>query len=99
VKTLTRTRRETFFSKACFLGMSKKSEFLIGLTTGLVLVYTVMGTLPVTFLIVFALFLVVSGLTIVMVITILKDTSNLSGRKFDDYFYEDSSAKRIAKED
>lgn len=65
---------------------------------GLVMIYTVMGALSVAFFIVFLLFLVVSALTIVMVITILKDTSNLSGRKFDDYFYEDSPMQRIAKD-
>jgi membrane protein implicated in regulation of membrane protease activity len=74
--------------------MNKKTEFLISITTGLLLVYTVMAALPIAFAIVFFLFLVVSGLTVWMVIAILKDTSQLSDKKFDDYFYEDSSIKR-----
>jgi membrane protein implicated in regulation of membrane protease activity len=74
--------------------MDKKTEFLISITTGLLLVYTVMAALPIAFAIVFFLFLVVSALIIWMVIAILKDTSRLSDKKFDDYFYEDSSIKR-----
>jgi uncharacterized membrane protein SpoIIM required for sporulation len=77
-----------------FLSMHKKTEFLISITTGLLLVYTVMAALPIAFGIVFFLFLVVSGLTIWMVIAILKDTSHLSNKKFDDYFYEDSSIRK-----
>lgn len=86
--------RGTFFSGFCFLSMHKKTEFLISITTGLLLVYTVMAALPIAFAIVFFLFLFVSGLTIWMVIAILKDTSHLSDRKFDDYFYEDTPTKR-----
>jgi hypothetical protein len=78
--------------------MSKKTEFLVGITTGLLLIYTVLASLPVAFAIVFILFLIVSSLTILMVITILKDTSNLSSKKFDDYFYEDAPMKRIAQD-
>jgi len=74
--------------------MRKKTEFLISITTGLLLVYTVMAALPIAFAVVFFLFLVVSALTIWMVIAILKDTSHLSDKKFDDYFYEDFSSKR-----
>ena len=79
--------------------MSKKTELIISITTGLLLVYTVMAALPIAFFIVFFLFLIVSALTILMVITVLKDTSNLSGKKFDNYFYEDSSIKRTAEND
>jgi len=74
--------------------MQKKTEFLISITTGLLLVYTVMAALPIAFAIVFFLSLVVSALTIWMVIAILKDTSHLSDKKFDDYFYEDTSIKK-----
>ncbi len=78
--------------------MSNKTGFITSLTTGLLLVYTVMASLSFEFFVIFALFLIVSALTIVMVITILKDTSNLSGKKFDDYFYEDSPLRRIDKD-
>ncbi len=78
--------------------MSKKTEFMVGITTGLLLIYTVLASLPVAFALVFLMFLIVSAFTIIMVITILKDTSNLSGKKFDDYFYEDAPMKRIAKD-
>jgi hypothetical protein len=74
--------------------MRRKTEFLISITTGLLLVYTVMAALPIAFAIVFFLSLVVSALTIWMVIAILKDTSHLSDKKFDDYFYEDTSIKK-----
>ena len=67
---------------------------MISITTGLLLVYTVMAALPIAFAVVVFLFLVVSVLTIWMVIAILKDTSHLSNKKFDDYFYEDSSIKK-----
>jgi len=72
----------------------KKTEFLISITTGLLLVYTVMAALPIAFAVVVFLFLVVSALTIWLVIAILKDTSHLSDKNFDDYFYEDSSIKK-----
>jgi purine-cytosine permease-like protein len=74
--------------------MRKKTEYLISITTGLLLVYTVMAALPIAFAVVFFLFLVVSALTIWMVIAILKDTSHLSNKKFDDYFYEDNTSRR-----
>jgi len=74
--------------------MSKKTELLVGITTGLMVVYTIMGALSFVFSIVFFLFMIVSALMIWMVITVLKDTSNLSGKKFDDYFYEDSPVNR-----
>ncbi len=78
--------------------MSKKAGFIISITTGLLLVYTVMASLSFGFFIIFGLFLIVSVLTILMVITILMDTSNLSGKKFDDYFYEDSPGGRINRD-
>ncbi|MFM8911995.1 MAG: hypothetical protein ACKOE6_03610 [Flammeovirgaceae bacterium] len=74
--------------------MSKKTEYLIGITTGLLLVYACLATLPTAFAVIFLLFLITSGFTIWMVITILKDKSGMSGKKFDDFFYEDSGIQR-----
>jgi hypothetical protein len=74
--------------------MSRKVELLISTTTGLLLVYTVMASLSISFAIVFFLFMSVAGLTIWMVVAVLKDTSNMSGKKFDNYFYEDVSIKK-----
>lgn len=74
--------------------MSKKTEHLIVTSTGLLLVYTVLAALPITFALIFLLFLATSVFTIWMVITILKDKTNLSSKKFDDFFYEDSGIQR-----
>ncbi len=74
--------------------MSKKTEYLIVTSTGLLLVYTVLAALPITFALIFLLFLATSVFTIWMVITILKDKTNLSSKKFDDFFYEDSGIQR-----
>jgi hypothetical protein len=74
--------------------MSKKTELLIAISTGLLLVYTAMATLPIAFAAIFLLFLVTSGFTIWMVVTILKDKSKLSHKKFDDFYYEDSGIQR-----
>jgi Flp pilus assembly protein TadB len=75
--------------------MSKKTEYLIGISTGLLLIYTVLATLPISFAVIFLLFLATSAFTIWMVITILKDKSNLSNKKFDDFFYEDTAARQV----
>ncbi|MFM7851457.1 MAG: hypothetical protein ACKO96_05935 [Flammeovirgaceae bacterium] len=74
--------------------MSKKVEYLIVTATGLLLVYSVVATLPIAFAVVFAMFIVTSTITIWMVIAILKDKHNLSHKKFDDFFYEDSTTQR-----
>lgn len=78
--------------------MSKKTELIISITTGLLLLYTAMGSLSVAFFIIFSLFLILSVLIIVMAMTILKDTSNMSGKKFDNYYYEDSQVKRTSED-
>ncbi|MFM8850158.1 MAG: hypothetical protein ACKOE5_07170 [Cytophagales bacterium] len=75
--------------------MSKKTEYLIGISTGLLLIYTVLTALPISFAVIFLLFLATSAFTIWMVISILKDKSNLSHKKFDDFFYEDAAARRV----
>jgi hypothetical protein len=52
------------------------------------------ATLPISFAVVFTLFMFTSAITIWMVIAILKDKHNVSHKKFDDFFYEDSTTPR-----
>jgi hypothetical protein len=69
--------------------MDSKSTNSISIVTALVIVYVVITNLSVPFAIVFGFFLLsVAGL-LWMVVAILKDTSNLSGKTFDEHFYED----------
>ena len=74
--------------------MSKKTEYLIGLSSALLLIYAVLSALSISFAVIFLSFLVTSTFTVGMVIAILKDKSNLSNKKFDDFFYEDSATRR-----
>ncbi|WP_276372782.1 hypothetical protein [Chryseolinea sp. H1M3-3] len=70
--------------------MGNKSQNAISIVTGMLLIYLVAASLPMVFAIVFWLFLLTTAGLIWMVITVLKDTTNLSGRTFDEYFYEDA---------
>jgi hypothetical protein len=70
--------------------MGNKSQNAISIVTGMLLIYIVAASLPMAFAIVFWLFLLTTGGLIWMVFTVLKDTTNLSGRTFDEYFYEDA---------
>ncbi len=70
--------------------MGNKSQNAISIVTGILLVYIVAASLPLTFAIVFWLFLMTTGGLIWLVFTVLKDTTNLSGKTFDEYFYEDA---------
>ena len=65
----------------------------ISLTTGVVIIYVVMSTLPIAFPIVFWLFLLSQGMLIWMVVRILKDPRK-STRTFETHFYEDSPIRR-----
>jgi threonine/homoserine/homoserine lactone efflux protein len=61
----------------------------ISLTTGVVVIYVVVSTLPVAFPIVFWLFLLSQALLIWMVVRILK-APRTSTRTFETHFYEDA---------
>jgi hypothetical protein len=65
----------------------------ISWATGILLVYVVFASLPVPFMLVFALFLIATAVFLWMVITILKDPRP-SNRTFEEYFYEDSDIRR-----
>jgi hypothetical protein len=66
----------------------------ISITTGVVVIYVVMSTLPVAFPIVFWLFLLSQGMLIWMVVRILKDPQKSSTRTFESHFYEDAPIRR-----
>ena len=70
--------------------MSIKTQRTVSITTCLVVVYVTLTQLAVPLAIIFfALLTCIAGL-LCMVYTILKDTSNLSGKTFNDHFYEDA---------
>lgn len=69
-----------------------KTDQVISLTSGVVLVYVISTTLPVQLSLILLLFLLSSGLLIYMVIRILKDPVSTT-RTFDDYFYQDSDIR------
>ena len=69
--------------------MSSKSTNCISIVSALVMVYVITTNLSVPFAIVFGFFLLSIAGLFWMVIVILKDTSNLSGKTFDKHFYED----------
>ncbi|MCZ8355749.1 MAG: hypothetical protein O9340_13500 [Cyclobacteriaceae bacterium] len=75
--------------------MNARSNFAISTVTGLLLVYVVASTLPLAFGLVFFLFLLTSAGLIWMVYRILTDTENYNTRKFDDYFYQDASIRKV----
>lgn len=60
----------------------------VSLTTGVLLVYIVISTLPVPFAVVFLLFLITTGLFLRMVYSVLTDPYP-GNRTFDSHFYED----------
>lgn len=69
--------------------MKAKTQTSISVTTGMVIVYVTLTQLSLPFAIIFFTFLTCIIALFHMVYTILKDSSNLSGRTFDDHFYED----------
>jgi hypothetical protein len=73
--------------------MRSKTKYLIGGVTISLLVYLLSINLEVTFSVIFFLFLITTVGLWWMVYAILTDTSNLSGRTFDEYFYEDADYK------
>lgn len=71
------------------LVMGSKSNTAVTVTTCLVIVYVTLTQLALPFAVIFLTFLLCLGGLFYMVITILKDKSHLSGKTFDDHFYED----------
>jgi hypothetical protein len=69
--------------------MRNKAASAITTVAGMLLVYVVAASLPIYFGIIFLLFLIAMGGLFWMVYTVLTDTSNLSGKTFDEHFYED----------
>ena len=70
--------------------MKNSTINIITLTTCVMLIYVTFIHLPVSLVIIFLLFLATITSLLWMVYAILTDTTNLSGKKFDDHFYEHS---------
>jgi hypothetical protein len=73
--------------------MATKSQTAISIVTGILLVYVVAASLPISFAIVYWLFLISTGGLLWMVLKILKDKSDVSTKTFDTHFYEDADPK------
>jgi hypothetical protein len=74
---------------ACFSCMRNKTANTIYIVTGMLLVYVIAASLPISFGIIFLFFLLTTAGLLWVVYTVLTDTSNLSGKTFDEHFYED----------
>jgi hypothetical protein len=73
--------------------MKERTKHAIILTTIMLVVYLFSVHLDVAFPIVFLFFLITLVGLCWMVVTILRDNSNLSSKTFDDHFYEDADLK------
>jgi uncharacterized membrane protein YqjE len=73
--------------------MSDKTRYVITVVTTLLVVYLISIRFEATLALVFSLFLLTTIGLWWMVYTILKDTSHLSGKTFDEYFYEDGDRR------
>ena len=73
--------------------MRSSTKYLIGGVTISLLVYLLCISLEVTFSLIFFSFLITTVGLWWMVYAILTDTSNLSGRTFDEFYYEDTDYK------
>lgn len=69
--------------------MRNKTANSISIVTGMLLVYVIAASLPISFGIIFLFFLLTTAGLLWVVYTVLTDTSNLSGKTFDEHFYED----------
>ncbi len=74
--------------------MKTKTSYSVGITTALLLVYVVAVNVSLTFAVIFFLFLLTTASLWWMVYSVLTDKSNLSGKTFDEYFYEDTAERR-----
>ena len=73
--------------------MRNRTRNLIVAVTTLLVTYVMSIRFEATLLIVFSLFMLTTAGLSWMVHAILTDTTNLSGKKFDDYFYEDGERR------
>lgn len=73
--------------------MKTKAIYSVAITTALLLIYVLYANLPLPFSIVLLAFLITTASLFWMVYSILTDTTDLSGKIFDEYFYEDSDQK------
>lgn len=73
--------------------MSDKTRYVITVVTTLLVVYLIAIRFEATLALIFSLFLITTIGLWWMVYTILTDTSNLSGKTFDEYFFEDGDRK------
>jgi len=74
--------------------MKSNAKNSIAVTTLFLLVYAVFASLPLPYGIIFLFFLITTAGLFWMVYSILTDTNDLSGKTFEEYFYEDSDQKR-----
>lgn len=75
--------------------MKTKALYSIAITTTLLLIYVVYANLPLPFSIVLIVFMITTASLFWMVYSILNDTTDLSGKTFDEYFYEDADKKPV----
>lgn len=68
--------------------MKTGTKNIITRATCVMLIYVSVIHLPVSLVVVFLIFLASVASLLWMVYAILKDTTNLSGKKFEDQFYE-----------
>jgi hypothetical protein len=73
--------------------MKSKTRYSILITTTLLVMYIIFAHMPFPYALILLLFLMTSGSLLWMVYAILTDTTDLSDKTFDDYFYEDSGQK------
>ena len=77
--------------------MAGKTKSIIYIVTGVLVIYVICANLGLSFGIVMLLFLLAFFGLLWMVYSILIDNSNLSGKTFDDYFYEDEDFKNESR--
>ena len=73
--------------------MKNSTRNIIIAVTTLLVIYVMSIRFEATMTIVFSLFILATMGLGWMVYAILTDTANLSGKKFDDYFYEDGERR------
>jgi uncharacterized membrane protein YqjE len=73
--------------------MRDRTRNIITVVTTLLVIYVIAVRLEATLALVFALFILTTVGLWWMVYTILTDTTNLSGKTFDEYFYEDGNRR------
>lgn len=78
----------------CFVFMGHKASLNISLTTGLLILYVVFATLPLSFALIFSFFITTSISLLWMVYSILTDHSRPVKKTFDETFYLDHDPKR-----